>query len=324
MTQALTSNLQRGYLTLDVPVTIVGVWDTVGSLGIPPVLGLNFNGDGIVQYSWINTKVSQAVVHAFQALGLDEHRAAYSPAIWEVPDVPNNLKTLKQCWFPGVHCNTGGAGGYQDQGLANIALAWMVSQIQSITNSDGTKGVLDFDEEYLTWVFNQNIEHVGEVDPKVGFRGWALGKIEETMTTEYSLVGQHKAWAESKSLMDWLLPGNVPRCPGHYEEVNAKEGKGVKSGRMLRTTSEKVHCSTRIRMVGGGRGILTSNVEPPTYVPRALEGWKLVGDGDKMGPLAEGFAWRSPDGKVILQEDTLGKFEKVLLKLSQQAFVVDN
>jgi hypothetical protein len=276
----------------------------------------------MMQYSFINTKVSQAVVHAFQALGLDEHRAAYLPAIWEVPDVPNNLKTLKQCWFPGVHCNTGGAGGYQDQGLANITLAWMVSQIQSITNNDGTKEVLDFDEDYLRWVFNQNIEHVREVDPEVGFRGWALGKIEETMTTEYSLVGQHKAWSESKSLKDFLEPGNVPRCPGRYEAVNANGGKSVKSGRMLRTTSEMIHPSTRIRMVDGGRGIMVGNVEPKTYFPRALEGWTLVGDGDKRNPMTEGFAWISPDGKVSLQEDTLGKFEIELLKLSQQAFMV--
>ncbi len=303
-------------------MTIVGVWDTVGSLGIPPILGLNWNGEGLVQYSFVNTKVSQCVVHAFQALGLDEHRAAYSPAIWEIPDVPNNLKTLRQCWFPGVHCNTGGAGGYQDQGLANITLAWMVSQIQSITNSDGTKGVLDFDEGYLRWVFNRNIEHVREVDPKNGFRGWALGKIEETMTTEYMLVGQRKAWAQSKSLMDWLEPGDVPRCPGQYEEVNAKEGKGVKSGRMLRTTNEKIHCSTRIRTVDGGRGIMTGGVEPTTYVPKALHGWTLVGNGDKTNPLAEGFAWISPDGKVTLQEDTLGGIERELLELSQQAFKV--
>lgn len=288
-------------------------------LGIPPILGFNWNDDEIVQYSFVNTKVSQCVVHAIQALGLDEHRAAFSPTIWEIPDKPNNLKTLKQCWFPGVHCNIGGAGGYQDQGLANVTLAWMVSQIQSITNSDGTKGLLDFDEEYLRWVFSRNIEQVREVDPKDGFRGWGLGKIKETMTTEYRLVGQHKVWAASKSLMDWLEPGDVPRSPGRYEGIDARHGKGVKSGRMLRGTHEKIHCSTRIRVVNGGRGITVAGVEPKTYVPRGLEGWQIVGNGDVTDPSAEGFAWCSEDGKIILHEDTLGKFEKELLGLSQQA-----
>lgn len=322
--EALTSYLQRGYATLDVPVTVVGVWDTVGSLGIPPILGFDWNTDEIVQYSFVNTKVSQCIVHAIQALGLDEHRAAFSPAIWEIPDKPNNLKTLKQCWFPGVHCNIGGAGGYQDQGLANVTLAWMVSQIQSITNSDGTKGLLDFDEEYLMWVFNRNIEHVREVDPKDGFRGWGLGKIEETMTTEYSLVGQHKAWSASKSLVDWLQPGDVPRTPGLYEEINAEHGKGIKSGRMLRGTNEKIHRSTRIRVMNGGRGITVRGSEPKTYFPRGLEGWQIVGSGDETDPSAEGFAWRSGDGKVILHEDTLSKFERELLGMSQQAVLERN
>jgi hypothetical protein len=272
-----------------------------------------------MQYSFVNTKVSQCVVHAIQALGLDEHRAAFSPAIWEIPDKPDNLKTLKQCWFPGVHCNIGGAGGYQDQGLANITLAWMVSQIQSITNSDGTKGLLDFDEEYLKWVFNQNIEHIREVDPKNGFRGWGLGKIEDTMTAEYGLVGPHKVWATSKSLGDWLQPGNVARTPGRYEEVNAIHGKGVKSGRMLRGTNEKIHCSTRIRVTSGGKGVEVAGVEPQAYVPKGLEGWQVVGIGDIREPSAEGFAWTSEDGKFTLQEDTLGKFERELLELSQAA-----
>lgn len=264
------------------------------------------------------------MVHAIQALGLDDHRAAFSPAIWEIPDKPNNLKTLKQCWFPGVHCNIGGAGGYQDQGLANVTLAWMVSQLQSITNSDGTEGLLDFDEEYLTWVFNRNIEHVNDIDPNEGFRGWGLGKIEESMTLAYSLTGPHKDWATSKSLMDWMQPGDLPRMPGRYEEINAEHGKGVKSGRMLRGTHEKIHCSTRIRVTNGGRGAMAAGVEPETYFPRGLKGFQFVGDGDETNPLAEGFKWTSEDGKVVLHEDRLGKFERELLGLSVEAVMQDN
>jgi hypothetical protein len=259
-------------------------------------------------------------VHAFQALALDEHRAAFSPAIWEQPDVPDNLKTLRQCWFPGVHCNVGGAGGYQDQGLANVTLAWMVSQLLSVKDEDGN-GLLDFDEEYLEWVFGQNIEHVREVDPEDGFRGWALGKIEETMTTTYSLVGQHKVWAASKSLLDWLRPGDVGRTPGRYEEVSAKDGKGVKTGKMLKGTNEKIHPSARIRMVNGGRGVMTTGLEPKTYVPRALQGWEIVGSGNKRDPRATGFTWRSEDGKVLLEEAELEPFEETLLSVSAKAFM---
>jgi hypothetical protein len=298
---------------------VLGVFDTVGALGIPPILGLQFSEKEFLQFSFVNTKVSQVVVHAFQALALDEHRAAFSPAVWETPDVPNNLKTLRQCWFPGVHCNVGGAGGYQDQGLANMTLAWMVSQLQSIPDEDGTPGLLDFDEEYLKWVFQQNVIHVNEVDSKVGYRGWALGKIEETMTTTYSLVGQHKVWAASKSLLDWLRPGDVGRTPGEYEEVSASHGKGVKTGKMLQKTHETIHPAARIRIACGGKGVVSNTGgEAESYFPRGLQGWEIVGSGDKKDPHATGFQWKAADGKV-LHEETLCPFEETLLTMSQQA-----
>lgn len=310
---------KRGYTTLNVPIKVIGVWDTVGALGIPPILGLHWSEVEMEQYSFVNTKVSQAAVHAFQALALDEHRAAFSPAIWETPDKPNNLITLKQCWFPGVHSNVGGAGGYEDQGLANITLAWMVAQLQSVQDESGTKGLLDFDENYLKWVFNKNIEHVEDVDPRDGFRGWGLGKIEETMTGFYSIVGQHKAWSESKGLMDWLRPGDLHRTPGRYEEIEAKHGKSKKTGEMMRGTNETVHKSVRIRVNRGGRGAMHDEVEPKNYIPRGLEGWKIVGAGDEKDPLASGFIWRSEDGKVELHEEEMGPVELRLLQLSEQA-----
>jgi hypothetical protein len=90
---------------------------------------------------------------------------------------------------------------------------------------------------------------------------------------------------------------------------------------MLKGTGEVVHVNTRIRMVNGGKGVMVDNVEPKTYVPRGLPGWKILGDGDQKDLLAKGFSWQSEDGKVVLQEDTLGKFELDLLKLSQEVFL---
>ena len=53
-------------------------------------------------------------------------------------------KTLRQVWFPGVHSNIG--GGIDDQSLANITLAWMISQLLPFLDIS-TDMVLDEDED---------------------------------------------------------------------------------------------------------------------------------------------------------------------------------
>lgn len=104
--------------TTEITIKALGVWDTVGTLGIPPapVVGIRGSAD---QWAFTNTQVSNKVENAFQALALDEPRYAFRPALWERVD--GNKTNLKQVWFPGTHCNVG--GGWWDQGVADITLA---------------------------------------------------------------------------------------------------------------------------------------------------------------------------------------------------------
>jgi hypothetical protein len=308
-----------------------------GALGIPPILGLRLSKTETKQFSFVNTKVAQMTIHALQAIGLDEHRAIFSPCIWELPNDPDNLRTLKQVWFAGVHCNTGGGGGYEDQGLANISLAWMINQLQTI---DG--GLLDFDEDYLRWIFRRNIDHCNAyytgterdqagdvVHDSSGFRGWGLGRIEETMADMYSLLGDDDS--AGVAVVDRWRPGNVPRTPGRYERIDAVAagGESVKTGNKLYGTNERVHCSVRVRAaMPGAKSVMVKGVETDGYVPWALKGWQLVGGGASSSsaaatdPLAGGFSWKSPDGgKVVLEEEGLGPLERLLLDMSRQAAV---
>lgn len=54
------------------------------------------------EFLFYDTTINNHIEYAFQALALDEHRSAFSPAVWEKPR-NNTQTTLRQVWFPGVH-----------------------------------------------------------------------------------------------------------------------------------------------------------------------------------------------------------------------------
>lgn len=114
-----------------VPIHFIGVWDTVGALGIPLSAWKLFNQR---KYQFHDVKLSSHVCHAYHALAVDERRSLFSPTLWEKSDGvkadPNHHqhKQMEQRWFAGVHSNVG--GGYDDCGLSNIALDWMIRKAE--------------------------------------------------------------------------------------------------------------------------------------------------------------------------------------------------
>ncbi|HEY1276582.1 MAG TPA: DUF2235 domain-containing protein [Thermoleophilaceae bacterium] len=111
---------RRMYSHPDARIRFVGVWDTVGSLGIPIHLPFLTR-----RWSFHDTDLSTYVDNAFQALAIDERRRAFRPTLWnQQPDAGD--QRLEQVWFAGVHCDVG--GGYEDPALAELALAWMIDR----------------------------------------------------------------------------------------------------------------------------------------------------------------------------------------------------
>lgn len=102
-------------------IHFIGVWDTVGSLGIPGPKWLPRRG------AFHDTELSSWVKGAFQALAIDEQRSVFRPTLWhQQPDAAMKGQELKQVWFAGVHKDVG--GGYPERGLPDIALLWMIQQ----------------------------------------------------------------------------------------------------------------------------------------------------------------------------------------------------
>ena len=58
----------------------------LGSLGIPRIPWLERIGiqrKAVKEFCFYDTAINDYIENAFQALALDEHRAAFSPAVWE-------------------------------------------------------------------------------------------------------------------------------------------------------------------------------------------------------------------------------------------------
>ena len=120
--RAVESELFRRSYSREVRIRFLGVWDTVGALGIP----LELPGIQLVNKHWQfhDVKLSTIVDNAFQALAIDERRKPFTPAIWEQqPGAPEVGQRLEQVWFAGVHSDVG--GGYPETALSDVALVWM-------------------------------------------------------------------------------------------------------------------------------------------------------------------------------------------------------
>jgi hypothetical protein len=114
--------------TAQIRIKCLGVWDTVGALGIPtPGLAKVQRWAGQkwerFRVGFHDCNLTEIVENAFQALAVDERRGPFKPSIW---DKTTGQDRVLQAWFAGVHSNIG--GGYPDAGLSDTALVWMVNR----------------------------------------------------------------------------------------------------------------------------------------------------------------------------------------------------
>jgi uncharacterized protein (DUF2235 family) len=117
--------------SMPIHIKLVGVWDTVGELGIPL-----FSIPGISRSTlrFLTTGLRRPIDFGFQALAIDEHRRAFSPTLWTFktvippdPDAaPRPISSVEQRWFSGAHANIG--GGYQSDPLPQLPLRWIMNK----------------------------------------------------------------------------------------------------------------------------------------------------------------------------------------------------
>lgn len=112
----------------DASITLLGCWDTVGSLGIPdliPLISEQINQ----KYKFHNIQLSSRVKNALHAVAIDESRHVFK--VTPMERKPEDKQPLYQFWFPGTHGCVGG-GSHPERGLSDRALAWMMDQIEEL------------------------------------------------------------------------------------------------------------------------------------------------------------------------------------------------
>lgn len=103
-------------------IHFIGVWDTVGALGVPfSLLGLFDSKD-----EFYDTELGGNVRVARHALAIDERRQDFEPTLWQ----PRDGLDLRQVWFAGSHSDIGGSYPPDKQGrlASDYALQWMLEE----------------------------------------------------------------------------------------------------------------------------------------------------------------------------------------------------
>jgi uncharacterized protein (DUF2235 family) len=180
--RGVEAQLFRRSYSYETRIRFIGVWDTVGALGIP-LTGLRLLNVVNHRAQFHDTTLSTTVDAAFQALAIDEKRGPFRPAIWvKQPSVDGqDRQVVEQVWFAGVHSDVG--GGYADHALADVPLLWMID--------NATKHGLGVDRAALLAgpFAGQPASGPGEPAPDPGAPDAdPLGPLHDSRTSFYKLV----------------------------------------------------------------------------------------------------------------------------------------
>lgn len=144
-----------------IPIWFQGVWDTVGSLGVP-IPGLPKVSHHAFDFLEVDLRINDT--HAFHALAIDEHRGAFKPTLWVKATSPGepgpperDIAHVEQRWFVGAHANVG--GGYPNDILAQPPLKWLMEK--AIAHKLEFKESIDVDDELYTCAINDSYLEMG-------------------------------------------------------------------------------------------------------------------------------------------------------------------
>jgi uncharacterized protein (DUF2235 family) len=201
-----------------VVIEMVGVWDTVGALGVP---AFSLPGVSSSTLKFHHTGLRKPVMHGFHALAIDEHRAAFAPTPWTIRTnvgdttaaLTRPIGSVEQRWFVGAHANVGG-GCFNDT-LAQIPLRWMMQKASSLglafrneLELDGNEHLGTISDSYkefvygaYSWVSKRSYRPLAP-EPFVGTTG-THARVNETIDCSVFERWRDDAKYRPPNLIEW-------------------------------------------------------------------------------------------------------------------------
>ena len=165
-------------------ITLLGCWDTVGSLGVPHTIP--FLSDWInKKYEFYDCQLSSIVQYALHATSIDEIREVFD--VTPMKREEHDKRPLHQVWFPGDHGCIGG-GSLEERALSDAALEWMMDQIDH--PDAGYELGLEFDRNAVEDGIYPDYKHKFDNTPDLFYR--SLGVIDRTIPVEDILDRLHE------------------------------------------------------------------------------------------------------------------------------------
>ncbi|WP_426409478.1 DUF2235 domain-containing protein [Bradyrhizobium ganzhouense] len=114
-------------------IALLGVFDTVGALGIPLGAFRVANRD---KYEFHDVELSAITDVNLHALAIDEHRPPFEASVWRKSKFKNFATKTEQVWFAGAHADVGGgyvdedSAGVRTSALEDIPVDWMIKRVR--------------------------------------------------------------------------------------------------------------------------------------------------------------------------------------------------
>jgi hypothetical protein len=193
-------------------IDCLGMFDTVGALGIPLTRFQLYNRD---RYEFHDVNLSSITRVNLHALAIDEHREPFRAAIWRKPRFKVYTSATEQVWFSGAHADIG--GGY---------IAY---------DSRGSNGLKALDDITLDWMLRRLRHYFPEFPLKLG--------LLRNPSAETAIAQQHEARTGMYCVKPFAL-----RSIGNYPVPVSGKQLCVSFDRRATPTGEMVHISALERL----------------------------------------------------------------------------
>ncbi|KAF9022154.1 hypothetical protein BDZ89DRAFT_1137517 [Hymenopellis radicata] len=251
----------KAAFSIDVKIEFLGVWDTVGAIGIFP---------RNLPFTCSNTHVR----HFRHALALDERRVRFIPIFGQVPGVNCHAcdaggkrafsnsddwqdfvepTDAEEVWFAGCHADVGGGSVANNvpHSLARIPLRWMIRQCFLVDT-----GIM-FDEARLRKLGMDGADLYPYVKPRPPPVPYALTPaVATTEEEEDALDAMCDVYDQLSLVKVWWLLELIPAKLDYHSESDRKWTFNCGRPRRIPIThlrdGVKVHRSVKLRMEAKG------------------------------------------------------------------------